>query len=95
MSISKQDIIYVANLARVELSETEVDKFSHQLQDIIGFIDSLKKADVENISPTSHILPLHNVLRNDCSCNTFSSEQALANAPQRQGNFFKVPKIIE
>ena len=95
MAITKETVKYVANLARIELKPQELEKMSGQLKDILGFIDKLGKVDIKNISPTSHILPINNVLRNDQPQESLSADKALENAPQREGNFFVVPKIIE
>jgi len=95
MAITKDTVKYVAHLARIELKERELEKLSEQLKSILDFIDKLKKIDIEKISPTSHILPINNVLREDIPGSSLSSEKALENAPQRKGNFFVVPKVIE
>ena len=95
MAITKETVKYVANLARIELKPQELEKMSGQLKDILGFIDKLGKVDIKNISPTSHILPINNVLRNDQPQESLSADKALENAPHREGNFFVVPKIIE
>lgn len=95
MAIEKKTVEYVANLARIELQPKELDKLSRQLQSILDFIDSLKKVDTEKINPTSHILPINNVLREDKPKESLSPEKALKNAPSKEGNFFVVPKVIE
>ncbi len=95
MAITKDTVKYVAHLARIDLKPKELEKLSQQLQEILGFIDKLKKVDIKDIAPTSHILPLNNVLRDDKPAESLSSAQALENAPQRQGKFFSVPKVIE
>jgi len=95
MAISKETVQYVANLARIELEADELDKLARQLEDIISFIDKLKELDIEKVAPTSHILPVNNVLREDSPAKSLPLEDALANAPNRQGNFFNVPKVIE
>ena len=95
MAIDRKTVEYTAHLARIALKQQELEKLSGQLNDILDFIDKLKKADVSNISPTSHILPINNVLRQDSPRKSLSSDKALENAPQRQGNFFEVPKVIE
>jgi len=95
MAITKETVEYVAHLARIELKSKELDKLSQQLQDILDFIDNLKTINIEGISPTSHILPISNVLREDRPKESLPSEKALMNAPCREGNFFVVPKIIE
>jgi len=95
MQLSKETVQYVAHLARIELKDNELEKLSHQLKDILDFIDKLKSLDVKDISPTSHILPLNNVLRDDTPANSLPVDKALANAPQAEKNFFVVPKVIE
>ena len=95
MSLSKETVQYVADLSRIELTSGELEKLSLQLQAILGFIDQLGKADISGISPTSHILPLCNVLREDEPKDSLPVEKTLANAPQKKDNFFVVPKVIE
>jgi aspartyl-tRNA(Asn)/glutamyl-tRNA(Gln) amidotransferase subunit C len=95
MAISKEAVQYVSHLARIELPSKELEKLSHQLQDILDFIDKLTKLDVKHVSPTSHILPVSNVLRKDLPRQSLLSKQALENAPTKEGNFFSVPKVIE
>jgi len=95
MAIDKDTVKHTALLARIELGDKELEKLSRQLHDILGFIDKLSKLDVKDIQPTSHILQLKNVLREDVPRTSLPVEKVLANAPQRQGDFFSVPKVIE
>jgi aspartyl-tRNA(Asn)/glutamyl-tRNA(Gln) amidotransferase subunit C len=95
MSLNKETIKQVAHLARIELKAGELEMLSGQLKDILDFIDKLKKLDVKDISPTSHILPINNVLRDDTLKESLSCDKALQNAPLKQEKFFGVPKIIE
>jgi len=95
MSISRQTVEYTAHLARIELEGGQLDKLSLQLQDIINFIDKLGKLDIAGIEPTSHVLPIQNVFRQDRKEDSVSPQDALACAPEKEGHFFKVPKIIE
>ncbi|MGA2774673.1 MAG: Asp-tRNA(Asn)/Glu-tRNA(Gln) amidotransferase subunit GatC [Candidatus Omnitrophota bacterium] len=95
MAIDKRTVEYTAHLARIELGSRELETISKQLQDILDFIDKLKKADVDGISATSHILPVSNVLREDLVKPSLSADEALKNAPSRQETFFIVPKVIE
>lgn len=95
MAITKDTVKYVAHLARIELKPKELEKLSGQLKEIIDFIDKLKKVDTKDISPTSHILPINNVLREDSPKPSLSIEKALKNTPRKEGNFFGVPKVIE
>ncbi|HTY45651.1 MAG TPA: Asp-tRNA(Asn)/Glu-tRNA(Gln) amidotransferase subunit GatC [Patescibacteria group bacterium] len=95
MAITKQSIEYVAHLSRIDLSPEELEKFSGQLAQIVAFIDKLKQLDVEHVSPTSHILPIQNVLRQDVPGQSLPVAQVLADAPKQQDNLFAVPKIID
>jgi aspartyl-tRNA(Asn)/glutamyl-tRNA(Gln) amidotransferase subunit C len=95
MSIEKETVEYVAHLARIELMPDELEKLSRQLDVIIDFIDTLKKVDVASIAPTSHILPIQNVTREDEPTGSLPIEKVLVNAPLRQNGFFVVPKVIE
>ena len=95
MPIDKETIKHVAHLARIELQPNELDKLSGELDEILGFIDKLKNLNVEQVNPTSHILPINNVLREDKPHVSLGPDKALENAPSKQGNFFSVPKIIE
>ena len=95
MAINKQTVEQVAHLARINLEPKELEKISHQLQDILGFIDHLSKLDLTNVAPASHILSINNVLREDTAQPGLTPDQALENAPRKNKNFFSVPKIIE
>ncbi len=95
MAISKETVQYVAHLSRIDLNPEELEKLSGQLTGILDFIDQLKEVDISDITPTSHILPLNNVLRQDNLQPSLAPEKALQNAPQKAGNFFVVPKVIE
>jgi aspartyl-tRNA(Asn)/glutamyl-tRNA(Gln) amidotransferase subunit C len=95
MAIDKNIVQYVAHLARIELKPKELEKLAEQLKGILRFIDNLNRIDTTKISPTSHILPISNVLREDSGKESLSSGKALENAPERQGDFFVVPKVID
>ena len=95
MEITRETVDYVAHLARIDLNSKELENLSRQLQDILNFIDKLKKLEVEKINPTSHILEINNVLRDDILNDSLTLEKTLINAPDKLDNFFVVPKIIE
>ena len=95
MSISPETIKYVADLSRIELNADELSKLSGQLEGIVRFIDTLAQADVSGVSPTSHILPLSNVMRQDEPRASLPPEKTLANAPAKEKTFFVSPKVIE
>ncbi|MCX5712201.1 MAG: Asp-tRNA(Asn)/Glu-tRNA(Gln) amidotransferase subunit GatC [Candidatus Omnitrophica bacterium] len=95
MALNKDTVKYTAHLARLELDPEQLEKLSIQLKDILGFIDSLSQLDISNIEPTSHILPINNVLREGVPKESLALEKVLQNAPRKKGNFFSVPKVIE
>ena len=95
MSIKKDDVRYVAKLARLRLSDKEVDYFATQLSRIIDYIDQLKEIDTSLVEPTSHVLPIQNVFREDKVKPSLKEEAVLKNSPECEGGLFKVPRIIE
>lgn len=95
MSLSPETVKYVADLSRIELTPAELEKLSKQLLAVLDYIDQLKELDVNQVAPTSHILALQNVLREDIPKPSLTPDKALRNAPDRQANFFGVPKVIE
>jgi len=97
MKITKSDVEHVARLARLKLTEEEKEKFSGQLESILGYVEKLNAVDTENVEPTSHVVGLKNVWRKDEAkpCPESVREAILGNAPDREGDFFKVKKVIE
>jgi len=95
MSDEKIDVRYVANLARIELSDDEVKTFQNQLEDVVGYIEKIGELDVDGIEPTSHTHPVMNVFRKDELKASLEREDVLANAPEEVDSQFKVPKILE
>ena len=94
MKKQKIDVVYVAKLARLALGEDEAARLGGQLDDILDYISKLNSVDTSRTEPTSHELPLKNVGREDVVESSLSRDAALKNAPSREGNFFKVPKVI-
>lgn len=95
MKISKQEVEHVAKLARLELAEGEKDKLIDQLSNILTYVETLNGLDTKGVEPTSHVLDIKNVMRDDVSRPSLPQEQALANAPEKAAGHYKVPKIIE
>ena len=95
MKISKQEVEHVARLARLELAEEEKDKLIDQLSNILTYVETLNGLDTKGVEPTSHVLDIKNVMRDDISAPGLPQEQALANAPEKAAGHYKVPKIIE
>ena len=92
--LTQEQVRHVAKLARLNISEDEVKLFTEQLSNILEYVAQLQKLDTENIEPLAHALPVHNVLREDIVKPSLSNDEALANAPQRDGEFFAVPKVL-
>jgi aspartyl-tRNA(Asn)/glutamyl-tRNA(Gln) amidotransferase subunit C len=88
------DVRHVAKLARLHLTANELEKFTGQLGSILGYVNKISQLDVKDVPPMAHALPLHNVLRDDVVEPSLTVDQALQNAPERDGDFFAVPKII-
>jgi len=95
MKITKEQVEYVANLAKLDLSEEEKEMFTKQLDSILSYMDKLNQLDTTDIEPTSHVLPIKNIFRKDEVKPSLPSEEALANAPDRKNGFFRVPRVIE
>ncbi|MDD5476928.1 MAG: Asp-tRNA(Asn)/Glu-tRNA(Gln) amidotransferase subunit GatC [Candidatus Omnitrophica bacterium] len=95
MPIDQETVKHIAHLSRIELQPNELEKLSGQLDGILGFIDKISNLNIDRVNPTSHILPISNVLREDTPRASLSPEKALENAPSKKGSFFSVPKIIE
>jgi aspartyl-tRNA(Asn)/glutamyl-tRNA(Gln) amidotransferase subunit C len=93
--ISKDDVTHVARLARLALTDAELETMREQLNAILAHIDALKAVDTSGVEPTSHAVPQFNVMRDDEPRPSFPAEEMLANAPDRAGEFFRVPRIIE
>jgi len=93
--ITREEVLHIARLARLELSDTELERIREQLNGILQYIDKLKRLDVTGVEPTSHAVPLVNVMREDEVAPPFAQDAMLANAPDRVGALFRVPRIIE
>ncbi len=93
--ISLEDVEHVARLARLELSDDEKERMRRELDRILSYIDKLRALDTDGVEPTSHAVPLTNVMREDETRPSFPQSDMLSNAPERSGDFFRVPKIIE
>ena len=100
MAITKKDVEHVARLARLALTEDEKDRYTAQLGSILTYIEKMSALNTDNVPPTSHVLPLANVWREDkmepsSQATLGSPDEILANAPDREGPLFKVKKVIE
>jgi aspartyl-tRNA(Asn)/glutamyl-tRNA(Gln) amidotransferase subunit C len=95
MKITRVEVEHVARLARLELSETELDTFTVQMDAILAYVEKLNALDTDGIVPTSHAVPMENAFREDLLAPAIGVENALANAPKHAESFFRVPKVIE
>lgn len=95
MSISKDDVLHVANLARLRLTDEEVETYTKQLSDILEFAGKLNELDTENVEPTSHSFKVVNVMREDEERPSVSRKDALRNAPDSEDGQIKVPAVLE
>jgi aspartyl-tRNA(Asn)/glutamyl-tRNA(Gln) amidotransferase subunit C len=92
--ITRADVQHVARLARLSLTDAEIERFVPQLESILDYVAMMDKLDVSNVEPMAHALPLNNVLREDVVTPSLPVEEVLQNAPETDGPFFKVPKVI-
>ncbi|MBR1977773.1 Asp-tRNA(Asn)/Glu-tRNA(Gln) amidotransferase subunit GatC [bacterium] len=91
--IEIKDVEHVAKLARLELTEEEKVKFSKQLGDVLGYVNAMNEVDTTDVKPMSHAVEFSNVMREDVEIYEQTREELMSNAPDREGDFFKVPKI--
>ncbi|MBC8198741.1 MAG: Asp-tRNA(Asn)/Glu-tRNA(Gln) amidotransferase subunit GatC [Desulfobacterales bacterium] len=94
MKITKDEVVYTADLARLDLDENSINRFADQIGDILEYVDTLNSVDTEGITPTSHAIFLSNAFREDEVKESMSADKALANAPEKEDGNFIVPKVI-
>jgi aspartyl-tRNA(Asn)/glutamyl-tRNA(Gln) amidotransferase subunit C len=94
MPVTLRDVEHIAKLARLEFTQAEKEKFTHQLNEILAYVEQLNKLDTSNVEPLSHVIELNNVFRQDAVKPGLTTEEALKNAPAKTEKFFKVPKVI-
>ena len=95
MEFTREQIDYVAHLARIALTDEEREQFGAQLASVLAYMDKLNELDTTDVEPLAHCLPIHNVFREDVVKESLTNDEALANAPQRDGEFFAVPKVLD
>ncbi|HUV57076.1 MAG TPA: Asp-tRNA(Asn)/Glu-tRNA(Gln) amidotransferase subunit GatC [Dehalococcoidales bacterium] len=95
MKLSHEEVLHIALLARLGLTESEVDKFREQLSNILENFEILQQADTTNVPPTAQSIPLQNVMKTDEVSDSLSQEQVLANAPRKEGDYFRVRAVLE
>lgn len=94
MSVTRKDVEYIASLAKLDFSEEELENYTHQLNDILTYVEKLNELDTSNVEPLSHPVENQNVFREDELRTSLSTEDALKNSPNRTEEFFRVPKVI-
>ena len=95
MSISVDEVAKVAMLARLRLTPAELELFTGQLNNIVGFVEQLGELDTSNVEPLAHGVEVHNVVREDVRRDALPREDALANAPKRNIDSFLVPAVLD
>jgi aspartyl-tRNA(Asn)/glutamyl-tRNA(Gln) amidotransferase subunit C len=95
VKITKDQVDYVAHLARLDFSEMEKEKLTAQLNDILIYMDMLNQIDTKGVEPMTHAIAQKNAFREDAIGESLNNELALTNAPDKRGDFFRVPKVIE
>jgi len=93
--ISREEVAYVAHLARLSFGEEEIGKFTSQLNDILLYIEKLKEADTAGVEPVTHAIARENAFRADEIAESLPVEASLANAPEARAGCFQVPRVIE
>lgn len=95
MMLSLEEVRHIALLARISFTEEEIEKISSQLRSVVDYIGKLNEVDTSDTEPTSHVIPIHNVFRDDIIQSPFNTGEMLKNAPDANESFYIVPKIIE
>jgi aspartyl-tRNA(Asn)/glutamyl-tRNA(Gln) amidotransferase subunit C len=95
MKLSREEVLHVALLARLGLSEAEVSRLSEQLSNILENFEALQKVDTANVPPTTQSIPLQNVTRDDEIIPSLTADEVLANAPRREGDLFRIRAVLE
>lgn len=95
MGLSKQEVVWVAHLARLELTDEMTEKMADQLSQVIEYIEKLNELDTAGVEPMSHPGTLTNVFRGDVPTGSLDRKASLKNAPEQRDGFFRVPRVIE
>ena len=95
MRLSQQEVEHIALLSRLKLTDEERERMTTQLNDIMRFFEQLGELDTSDVEPTSHVIPMSNVLRADEARPSLPVEDVLESAPERVGDTFRVPRVVE
>jgi len=94
MKINKEEVLHVADLARLEMDDASIDRFAEQIGRILEYVDTLNRADTAGVPATSHAITLTNAFREDEETPHLARERALSNAPEKEDGSFVVPKVV-
>jgi aspartyl-tRNA(Asn)/glutamyl-tRNA(Gln) amidotransferase subunit C len=94
MALTRDEVLHVADLARLSLAPEEIEVVTRQLNDILAYVEKLQELDTEGVEPLAHVIPVFNVFREDAVSPGLDREAALGNAPAREEGAFVVPRII-
>lgn len=95
MSVTKKDVDYVADLARLQLTEEETESLASDMNQILDYMTTLEEVDTSDVEPLKHVIDLEYRLRDDKAKEPISHEDALKNAPDADSDYFRVPRVIE
>lgn len=95
MSISKEEVLHIAALSRLDLTDKELEKYTTDLSNIVDYANELAKVDIEGVKPTAHILDIKNIFREDNVDSSYDREKILQNAPTKAAGCITVPKVVE
>ncbi len=95
MAVDADKIRWVAHLARLEFAESDLEHFTQQFNEILKYVDQLQSVNVDGVEPLAHALPIHNVFRDDTVAASLPLEEALQNAPDRRGEYYGVPAVLD
>jgi aspartyl-tRNA(Asn)/glutamyl-tRNA(Gln) amidotransferase subunit C len=95
MKLNREDVLHIARLARLGMTEADVDRFQEQLSNILESFETLQQVDTSDTPPTAQSVPLQNVLSKDEAATSLTEDEVLANAPQREGNLFRVQAVLD
>lgn len=95
MSVTEKDVRYVAHLARLQLTDNEVESLTEDMSEILGYMETLEELDTSNVEPLEHVIEMEYRLRDDKAKEPLSHKEALKNAPDADSDYFRVPKVID
>jgi len=95
MRVTNEDVKKIAQLSRLYIEDDMMGQFAYNLEAVLEHAEKLKELDTQNVAPTAHILPVHNVLREDKVLPSMDREELTKNAPERDGGCFIVPRVVE